>query len=194
MPPAHTQPRRQRGELRAQLWRAIRQLGEFSVAGLRQAVPGDMRQSSAYEYLGLLVSLGILREQDGRYTLIRDPGAEPPARLTPRELRLRQLWTALRILRQCGPRELAGVASTDAVAISDDLAADYLAALETVGYVRGWSAGGGRRFALVPVFAERPRPLDVTWLNRSGRRRLMRVYDPHEDRVLYPAPVEERGR
>lgn len=182
---------------RQRIWDAIRQARTFD---LRQVCPPDVRLATARSYLISLERAGYLAHQatqsDGSkcYLLARDAGIEAP-RLkrdgspVTRGYAQEQMWRTMRIVgNDFNARELASMASTPEVIVSQIAAGDYLRNLAAAGYldtaVRGQGLGaGGRltRYRLVRNTGPRP-PLVC---------RAECLYDPNIDQVVHLARLSE---
>lgn len=173
---------------------------------LGEIVIGDESIKTAQDYALGLINAGILKAESGkglgigtmhpaRLCLVRDCGVEAPRVRrdgTPvtQGLAQEQMWRTLRLMvgTDTCARELAGMASTEAVKVSPVAARDYLANLHRAGYLDCTRAGHGTgrggvqaRYRLISNTGPLP-PM----VCRSDA-----VFDPNLGKEVWRRPVTE---
>lgn len=204
--PAHLELAGGKG-LRQRVWDRIRRLGKEGDAAIGDLVVGDECTATARDYVIGLERAGYLKIAQAavgtgplalrtpiRYALARDAGAEAPrvrrdGTLVTTGLAQEQMWRTLRMLNgDINARELAAHASTPAVPVRENAAADYLRNLACASYLRETRRGHGTgrggvqaRFQLISNTG--PRPPMVC--------RADAVYDPNLGKTVWVRPVTE---
>lgn len=196
--PAHIEAARANGRLpgRRGVWAAIREMGTFTRAELRMAVP-HVKQHVAHEYLAALIRSGRVAvgpmvsgwsRGSGKvrqYILARDTGAEVPrlrkdgSDLPPTAQQL--LWEAMRILGEFTVGSLAANASTDDVSVPVGTAASYVRHLLAAGYLTSRPGAGDS-----PVY----RMIEDTGGFAPLIQRTKVVFDPNLNRVMWHSDIE----
>lgn len=185
---------------RPAIWAALRTRGALTAREAADA--GRCDAASARAYLRALVAAGIATEElkascgpRGTIALWRhvpeaDPGAEAPRLRTdgtpaPVGTGRQAMWTAMRILKDFGARELAATTGADEVD-----AQYYCKHLARAGYlvisVKGKGIGAGgipTRYRFVPPRHPAPLAPQIT--------RVRAVHDPNLGRIVYPVTAED---
>lgn len=188
---------------RQRIWESIRRQGnEFALLDIVRAA--HIETETVRTYLTSLINGGYVVQttpprhsrEKNCYRLERDNGVEAP-RLTKsgkpvtQGLATEQMWRTLRMMGdEFNGTELAGLASTDSVAVSSVAARDYLAHLERAGYVAIVSKGHGRgaggvqtRYRFNPGRYTGPRPPMV--------QRTKSIYDPNLGEVVWQEGIPD---
>jgi len=182
---------------RQAIWDWIRRDRDgFSIASL--AIATDIPLSTIKTYLVGLEAAGYIaiRRPDNVFVLIRDVGVEAPrvtkdGKPVTQGLAREQMWRCMRMAAgDWSWRDLAVMASTEAMPVSEVDAKDYCGHLARAGYlivtVKGKGMGKGAnpsRYRLAPGRNTGPRPPMV--------QRLKTVFDANLGKVMWQEPPHD---
>lgn len=170
---------------RQRIWEKIRELKAFTQCGLIRELPGDIHPDTTRTYVKALLNGNYLEksrltQRDDIYHLCKDSGVEAP-RLRKDGSEVTQgraqenIWQTLRRTRHpIGARELAALATTDAIPVNFIAVRDYLLNLNNAGYLNKYE---GKTFQLKPAMNTGPRPPMI--------QRISQVYDPNLGKVVW---------
>ena len=143
---------------RRAVWLAIREMGEFTIAQLRNRVVDAASGALIADYLLALSKGGYIErveteKRNGTYKLVLDCGVDAPrlrrdGTLVPCSGQ-QNMWVAMRIVGFFTPRELMEAASTKAAPITMRTAESYVRHLHAAGYLCAASGGDEERYRLV---------------------------------------------
>lgn len=165
---------------RQRIWEKIRELKIFCVPVLVRELPENIHPDTSRTYVKSLKKGGYLNKEGNAYRLIKDNGVEAP-RLRKDGSEVTQgraqenIWQTLRRTRRpIGARELAALASTEAIPVNFIAVRDYLLNLNNAGYLNKYE---GKTFQLKPAMNTGPRPPMI--------QRISQVYDPNLGKVVW---------
>lgn len=187
---------------RQRIWDMIRKFGPYPWTRF-DVIPNDVCAETARTYLSGLEKAGYIEQAGFRpgahggarvrlYILVRDCGAEAPrvrkdGMPVTQGLAQEQMWRTLRMLKHdTNARELAAHASTPAIPVRENAAADYLNNLHHAGYLQCTrphikGRAGRARYRLISNTG--PRPPMVC--------RADAIYDPNLGKTVWIRPVTE---
>lgn len=180
----------QPSECRQAVWDEIRSNPEapFTINEMAKLV--RLESSTVREYIiGLFNAAYLMKNNAGQYVLSRDSGHEAPrvrkdgSPVTQGQGR-RQMWNAMRILKEFSATDIAFNASTDDHRVAESEAKSYCQALCKAGYLvhqSGRASVSGHRYRLLPSMWSGPQPPQI--------QRTKQIYDPNLKRVIW-AKVE----
>lgn len=189
---------------REAVWTEVRKLKEFSAIELHDAMPAPRLEIDAIQYyLRGWNKAGYISEVQlkgrgvackKRYTLVKDTGVHPPivnvhGKAITNGLGRQQMWTAIRMTRQFNFKQLAAIASTDDLQVSEVDAESFVSILHRAGYLRMVSPSSNNGtiavYTLIPSRNTGPKPPLV--------QRTKVVIDQNERVVVYPKGEEVQG-
>lgn len=197
--PIHLEQRGGKGN-RQRIWEAIRAKRD-GLTCYELARRAGVDDETVRSYLQSLINGGYLVHEDGGpagrqndYTtrpmkLVQDCGSEAPAlcrdgRPSTQGMGNEAMWRTLRIIGECGPKELAAYASAS-TPVALETAKRYLRWLAKAGYVQVIRRPGQRahRYKLAPGRYTGPRPPMI--------QRTRQVYDPNLAKVVWAEAPED---
>lgn len=174
------------------IWDAVRtRSAVFTCRDLRLETAVEVPAGTIKTYLRALTAAGIVevsgageRGKPHRYRLVKTnlggeaPAVRPDGSPSSEGAMREALWRTLKHAGQVGVAELALLASTEEVPVSETAAAVYLRYLARAGYVRA-RRRKGRLQAFAFVKANDPGP------KAPKVQRVRQVYDPNSGRVVW---------
>lgn len=170
------------------VWAEIRKQRDFTYRSLQDAT--DIPKKTISDYLTGLEAAGIVKRTGStevgavQFTLAKDKGVHAP-RLRKDGSEVEQgrateaMWSAMRLLKQFTPRDLAIHASTDDAPVSDVHAKDYCQHLAKAAYLRIVTPSKPGKQAVYQF-------VRFTGPKAPMIQRIKQVFDPNTGEVVWP--------
>jgi len=186
---------------RDEIWKHIRALGRdgktFTISDVWFECGKEIHRDTVRSYMTSLVIAGILKNTMAapgkavHFTMPADLGAEAP-RVNRRGEHVTQglgteaMWRTMKTMSAFTAAELALMASTSKVQISEGAAKDYLKFMARAKFVRTVEMKPGKptRFAFARQRDPGPKPPQI--------QRIKQVFDPNSNTVVWPKAEDQK--